>query len=150
MRAPIRLYRHPLSGHAHRVELMLAILGLETELVDVDLAGGEHRTEAFLAKSPFGQIPVIEDGDFVLADSAAILVYLALTYDPGGGLLPADPRARAEVQRFLSVAAGPARRGSCGSSARITTTRAPWLSPSGSSPRSMRTSRPASSSSDLV
>lgn len=103
---PIRLHRFALSGHAHRVQLMLSLLGLPCELVDVDLPAGEHQAQAFLARNAFGQVPVIEDGDFTLADSNAILVYLALTYDAQRRWLPADPRLQAEVQRWLSVAAG--------------------------------------------
>ncbi len=104
---PIRLYRHPLSGHAHRVELFLSLLGLPYELADVDLKGGEHKSAAFLAKNPFGQVPVIEDGDVIVADSNAILVYLATRYDTAGRWLPRDAVAAAAVQRWLSAAAGP-------------------------------------------
>ncbi|MGQ9369228.1 glutathione S-transferase family protein [Azospirillum sp. ST 5-10] len=103
---PIRLYRHPLSGHAHRVELMLSLLDLPVEPVDVDLAAGAHKRPEFLAKNPFGQVPVIEDGGVTLADSNAILVYLASRYDESGRWLPRDPAAAAQVQRWLSVAAG--------------------------------------------
>lgn len=102
----IRLYRHPLSGHSHRAELLLSLLGLSAELVDVDLAAGEHKQAAFLARNPFGQVPVLEDGDNTVADSNAILVYLAKQYDAGNTWLPVDPLAAAEVQRFLSTAAG--------------------------------------------
>ena len=103
---PIRLYRHPLSGHAHRVELFLSLLRLPYELVEVDLLKGAHKTPEFLARNPFGQVPVIEDGDVTLADSAAILVYLAMRYDAAGQWLPRDPAAASQVQRWLSVAAG--------------------------------------------
>lgn len=102
---PIRLYRHPLSGHSHRVELFLSLLGLPVERVDVDLRNGAQRTPEFLRKNPFGQVPVIEDGDVTLADSNAILVYLALRYDPSGRWLPRDAVTAAHVQRWLSVAA---------------------------------------------
>jgi glutathione S-transferase len=103
---PVRLYRHPLSGHCHRVELFLSVLGVPVELVDVDLARGAHKTSEFLGRSPFGQIPVLEDGDLVLADSNAILVYLALAHDAERRWYPADPVKAAAVQRWLSVAAG--------------------------------------------
>jgi glutathione S-transferase len=103
---PIRLYRFALSGHSHRVELFLSLLGLRYEPVDVDLARGAHKTPEFLAKNPFGQVPVIEDGGITLADSNAILVYLARRYDGSRQWLPDDPIAAAEVQRWLSVAAG--------------------------------------------
>jgi glutathione S-transferase len=104
---PIRLHRFALSGHAHRAELMLSLLGVPHDLVDVDLARGEQRSPEFLALNPFGQVPVIQDGDVTVADSNAILVYLALTRDPRRQWLPEDARTQAEVQRWLAAAAGP-------------------------------------------
>jgi glutathione S-transferase len=108
---PIRLYHHPLSGHVHRVELFLSLLDLPFEKVLVDLTRGETRTEEFLARNPFGQLPVIDDGDVTLADSNAILVYLAMRYDPARRWLPNDAVSAARVQRWLSVAAGELARG---------------------------------------
>lgn len=102
----IRLYRHALSGHSHRVQLLLSLLDIDATLVDVDLAAGEHKQAEFLARNRFGQVPVLEDGDTVIADSNAILVYLAERYDDANTWMPADPVAAAEVQRFLSAAAG--------------------------------------------
>jgi glutathione S-transferase len=102
----ITLYRHPLSGHSHRAQLLLSLLGLSAELVDVDLAAGEHKQREFLARSRFGQVPVLEDGANIIADSNAILVYLAEQYDSSNAWLPTDPVAAAEVQGFLSAAAG--------------------------------------------
>lgn len=104
--APIRVHSFPRSGHAHRVRLFLSLLGLPHEVVEVDLPGGAHRAPDFLARNAFGQVPVIEDGDVTLADSNAILVYLALTYDRDGGWYPLDPVRSGAVQRWLSVAAG--------------------------------------------
>lgn len=103
---PIKLHYFPYSGHAHRVLNFLSILGLPHELVPVNMLGGEHKAPGFLEKNAFGQLPVIEDGDLVLPDSAAILVYLAKRYDASGLWLPADPVGAARVQRWLSVAAG--------------------------------------------
>ena len=104
---PIRVYRSALSGHAHRVELFLSLLGLPFERVDVDLAAGAHKRPDFLAMNPFGQVPVIQDGEVTLADSNAILVYLARRYAADvEQWLPSDPLAAAHVQRWLSVAAG--------------------------------------------
>lgn len=102
----IKLYNFPRSGHAHRVELMLSLLQLPTELILVDLAKGAHKQADFLALNPFGQVPVIDDQGVVLADSNAILVYLAQKYG-NGRWLPTDPLGAAKVQRWLSVAAGP-------------------------------------------
>ena len=103
---PIKLHGFHLSGHSHRVELFLALLKLPYVLVAVDLPAGEHKQPAFLALNAFGQVPVIQDGDVTLADSNAILVYLASKYD-AGQWLPRDPIGAAAVQRWLSVAAGP-------------------------------------------
>lgn len=101
----VKLYRHPLSGHSHRVELMLSLLDVPTELVFVDLMKGAHKTPEFLALNRFGQVPVIDDNGTVLADSNGILVYLASKYGDGQWL-PSDPVEQAKVQRWLSVAAG--------------------------------------------
>lgn len=100
----IRIHGFPLSGHSHRVELFAALAGIAYELVDVDLTAGAHLRQPFLSLNPFGQVPALEDGAVVLADSNAILVYLAKRYAPGW--LPEDPEGAARVQRFLSVAAG--------------------------------------------
>lgn len=108
---PIRLYRHPLSGHSHRVELLLSLLGLPFTSIDVDILKGAHKTPEFLAKNPFGQLPVIEDGTVTLADSNAILVYLAMRYDESRRYYPREALPAAEVQRWLSVAAGELRFG---------------------------------------
>jgi len=101
----MKLYYHPISGHAHRAHLFLSLLGLDFELVEVDLMKAEQKTEAFLKLNPFGQVPVLEDGGVVIADSNAILVYLATRYG-NADWLPQDPVGAAAVQRWLSVAAG--------------------------------------------
>ena len=102
---PIKLYRHPLSGHAHRVQLMLSLLNLPTELVEVDLMKGAHKQAEFLALNRFGQVPVLDDNGTILADSNGMLVYLARRYG-GESWLPTDAVGEAAVQRWLSVAAG--------------------------------------------
>jgi glutathione S-transferase len=107
---PIKLYHFPLSGHAHRVQLMLSLLDLPVEVIFVDLAKGAHKQADFLAINPFGQVPVIDDNGVVLADSNAILVYLANKYGEGRWL-PTDAVGAARVQRWLSVAAGPLHAG---------------------------------------
>jgi len=110
---PIRLYRAPLSGHAHRVQLFLSLLALPHEIIDISIPNGENRRPEFLALNPFGQVPVIQDGDVVLYDSNAILMYLALKYDTDGRWLPRDPLGATAVQRWLSMAAGPIASGVC-------------------------------------
>ncbi len=113
----IRIHRHPLSGHAHRIELLAKLAGINHELVEVDLLAGEHKKPPFLSLNPAGQVPVIEDGQTVVSDSNAILVYLARKYAPDW--LPGDPVLEAETQRFLSLAAGPIAYGPA--SARLVT-----------------------------
>jgi glutathione S-transferase len=105
----ITLHGMELSGHTHRVQLMLLMLGLPFRFAP---AGADvRRTEAFLKLNPLGQIPVLEDGDLVLSDSNAILVYLARRYAPNSNWLPDEPVAAAHVQRWLSIAAGELRYG---------------------------------------
>ncbi len=101
----IKLYRHPLSGHSHRVQLFFALAGIKHELIDVDLMKGAHKQPDFVAMHPFGQVPVIDDAGTVIYDSNAILVYAASRYaDPQW--LPTDAVGAAAVQAWLSVAAG--------------------------------------------
>jgi glutathione S-transferase len=101
----MKLYHHPLSGHAHRACLFVSLLGLPHELVEVDLKAGEHKTPEFLKLNPFGQVPVLDDDGVVIADSNAILVYLAKKAGRTDWL-PEDPSGAAAVQRWLSAAAG--------------------------------------------
>lgn len=103
--SPIQLYRHSLSGHSHRVQLMLSLLQLPTQLQDVDLMKAAHKQADFLAMNPFGQVPVLEDNGVILSDSNAILLYLARTYG-GDTWYPGDAVNQVAIQRWLSVAAG--------------------------------------------
>lgn len=100
-----RLYHFALSGHAHRARLMLHLLGLDCDYVEVDLSGGAHKRPDFLALNPFGQVPVLDDDGTIIADSNAILVYLATKFGRTDWL-PQDAKGAATVQRWLSVAAG--------------------------------------------
>lgn len=106
-RKSLTLYRFRQSGHSHRVELFLSLLDLPFETVEVELGKGQHKTPEFLARNPFGQVPVLVADGLVLADSNAILVYLASVYDQDRRWYPVDPSRAATVQRWLSVAAGP-------------------------------------------
>ena len=101
----MKLYHHPLSGHAHRARLFLSLLGAPHELIEVDLAAGGHKTPEFLKLNPFGQVPVLDDEGTIVTDSNAILVYLAKKMGRTEWL-PEDAGGAAAVQRWLSVAAG--------------------------------------------
>ena len=87
-----------------RVRWTLQELGVPFESVPVNLVAGEHRRPGFLAINPAGKLPVLVDGDFVLTESVAIVLYLAEKY-PDKGLIPTDLEQRADANRWLLFAA---------------------------------------------
>jgi glutathione S-transferase len=94
----MQLYEFPFSSNCRKVRAVAEELGIPLEYVRVDLPAGGSRTPAFLSWNPNGRVPVLVDGDFVLWESTAIIRYLA----SGSHLLPADRRAGAEVDRWMS------------------------------------------------
>jgi glutathione S-transferase len=106
----IKLYGHEVSGNCYKVKLLLSLLGMEYEWVKVDLLAGAHKQPEFLALNPFGQVPVLVDGETVLPDAQAILVYLARQYG-GESWLPLEAEPLSRVVRWLSTAAGEVRQG---------------------------------------
>ena len=103
----MKLYYSPFSPNARKVRMVAHLLNKDVELVNVDLGKGEQRQPPYLSKNAMGKVPLLEDGDLRLPESAAIMIYLA----DGTELYPADQRARAEVNRWLFWAAshwGPA------------------------------------------
>lgn len=101
----MKLYYHPLSGHSHRARLFLSLMDVPFELVEVDLMKAAHKRPEYLKLNSFGQVPTLVDGDLTIADSNAILVYLAKKLEKKEWL-PDDPVSAARIQRWLSVAAG--------------------------------------------
>jgi glutathione S-transferase len=87
-----------------RVRWTLQELGVDFEAVTVNLVAGEHRSPAFLKINPAGRVPVLVDGELVLTESIAIVLYLAEKYIDRG-LLPTDFGLRAQVNRWLLFAA---------------------------------------------
>ncbi|GGI93630.1 glutathione S-transferase family protein [Halopseudomonas pertucinogena] len=108
----MKLYHYALSGHAHRAALFLSLADVPHELVEIDLPGGEHKQPPFLAINAFGEVPVLDDDGIMVADSLAILVYIARKVGPSHWL-PTEPAEEAQVQRWLSVAAGKIAYGVC-------------------------------------
>ncbi len=109
----LKLYEFAVSGNAHKIRLMLSLLGLEYEGIAVNGSEKQHKSAEFLAMNPFGQVPVLLDGDLCLRDSNAILVYLARQYGDAHWL-PDEPAAMAQVMAWLATAAnelawGPSR-----------------------------------------
>lgn len=93
----MRLHDSAISGNSYKVRLLAAQLGIPLEIVPVDILAGESRTPAFLAMNPNGRTPVLEDEGFVLAESNAILAYLAR----GTRFLPDERRAFGLVFQWL-------------------------------------------------
>lgn len=96
----MKLYSLPPSPNNFKITALANHLGLALETLVVDMAGGQNQTPDYLAKNPNGLMPTLEDGDFHLWESAAILKYLALK-KPESGLYPADPKQQALVDQWL-------------------------------------------------
>jgi|TARA_B110000211_G_scaffold42778_1_gene44578 glutathione S-transferase len=109
--APIIHYRNPKSGHCHKVELFMSLLGISYINHELDMVNGAHKSADFITKNPFGQVPVIVDGEHTVSDSNAIIVYLADTYGSIYPWMGATPIEKARVQRWLSVASGELAKG---------------------------------------
>ena len=100
---PLKLYDFERSGNCYKVRLLLSMLRLEYERIPIDSSTGESQSTEFKRVNPRGQIPVLVDGDEVIWDSMAILVYLARRYDTGRWL-PSDALGEARVMQWLAVA----------------------------------------------
>jgi glutathione S-transferase len=96
----MKLYDFAFSPNCRKVRALAYELGIQLEFVPVDLPKGAQRAPAFLVINPNGRVPVLVDGDLILWESTAILRYLAGR--AGSALVPTDPRAQAEVDRWLS------------------------------------------------
>ena len=78
-------------------------IGVEYELIDVDMMKGEHKSAEYLDKfQPFGQIPVLIEGDFQMFESRAIIRYIAAKHG-AESVYPSDFKKRAIVENWLSV-----------------------------------------------
>ena len=99
----MKLYDLDLSGNSYKCRLLLSMLGVDHDTVRVDMAKGEHRSPEYLAINPFGQIPTLVDGDNVLRDSQAILVYIARKQG-AEDWLPLDAAEMAQVVSWLAFA----------------------------------------------
>jgi glutathione S-transferase len=105
----VKLHGMALSGHSHRVELLLRALDIPYAFVPTSL--DDLTSEPFLKLNPLGQVPVLEDGNVVISDSLAIMIYLVKKYAPNSAWLPNDPIVASQIQRWLSIAAGEVANG---------------------------------------
>jgi len=87
-----------------RVRWTLQELGVDFQPVSVDLRKGEHKSPQFLRINPAGKVPVLVDGDRVLTESVAIVLYLADKY-ADRNLMPTRVADRGECYRWLLFAA---------------------------------------------
>lgn len=83
-----------------RARWILQELGVDFEAISIDLPARQHHGAEFLELNPAGKVPVLVDGDLVLSESVAIVLYLAEKY-PDRGFIPTDPELRAEVYRWI-------------------------------------------------
>lgn len=94
----MNIYGDKGSGNCQKVSITADFLQIPYEWIDIDITKGESRTDAYLRKSPMGQVPMIElDDGRCLAQSNAIIRYLA----QGSSLLPADPFTQAKIDELL-------------------------------------------------
>jgi glutathione S-transferase len=93
----VKLYNVAYSGNSYKVRLLLAQLGIPCEIIEIDILNGGSRTPEFLKINPNGRTPVLDDDGFVLAESNAILTYLAR----GTKYLPDDRRKFALVFQWM-------------------------------------------------
>ena len=98
----IKIYGLRGSLRTRSVLATLEELGLPYDFVSTDFE--KMKTQEFLVKQPWGKVPVLEDGsNFQLYESRAIIRYLVNAYDRAGALYPAEPRARAVVDQWISI-----------------------------------------------
>jgi len=100
---------HP-SGNCFKIRLLCNMLGVPLTLTPVDFLAGEHKRPPLTDLNPFGEIPIFVDGDLVLRDSQAILVYIARKWG-GETWLPTDAARMAQVMEWLMVAENEIARG---------------------------------------
>lgn len=99
----MKLYMTEMSGNSFKVRVLASILGVAYENIRIDWEHLEHKSPAFLALNPRGQVPVMEIEGKVFWDSTAHLVYLARKFG-GETWLPGDPLAMAEVMQWMAFA----------------------------------------------
>lgn len=106
----MKLYDLDVSGNCYKVRLLCSLLGVTVELIPVDFMGGAHKRSPVIDLNAFAQVPVLEDGDVILRDSQAILVYVARKWG-GEAWLPTDAESMARVMQWLMVAENEIARG---------------------------------------
>ena len=99
----MKLYMTEMSGNSFKVRVLAAMLGVAYETVRIDWENREHKSPAFRALNPRGQVPVMEIEGKVFWDSTAHLVYMARKFG-GETWLPSEPLQMAEIMQWMSFA----------------------------------------------
>jgi len=94
------------STCTRRVLFAAALLNVPIELVPIDWLKGQQKSPEHLKKQPFGKIPVLEQGDFVLYESRAITRYLNDSISSSHALIPQEPKAKALFEQWASIELG--------------------------------------------
>lgn len=99
----MKVYGHPMSTCTRKVLTTLAEKNHTADFVMVDIMKGEGQKPDYLARQPWGQVPVLEEDDgWQLYESRAIIRHLDATL-PGVSLTPSDARARAKMEQWISI-----------------------------------------------
>lgn len=106
----MKLYNLELSGNCYKVRLFAGLAGIPLDIEAVDFLDGAHKRPPLIDLNPWGELPVLQDGDLALRDSQAILVYLAARY-ADERWLPRDAAGMAQVMQWLSTAANEVQNG---------------------------------------
>ncbi|HEX7884072.1 MAG TPA: glutathione S-transferase [Afipia sp.] len=100
----LRIWGRANSVNVQKILWCCAEINLPYERLDAGMQFGVNDQPAYLAMNPNGRVPTIEDGDFRLWESNAIIRYLVLQYAPAHPIYPAAPKERAGVERWLDWA----------------------------------------------
>jgi glutathione S-transferase len=99
----MKLYFGEVSGNSYKVRILLSLLKAPHEVVMIDMKNKGHKAPDFLKLNPRGEVPVLQDGNVVLWDSAAILAYIARKHG-GEQWFPSEPGAMAQVLQWVALA----------------------------------------------
>ena len=106
----MKLYDLELSGNCYKVRLFASLIHTPLNIIPVNFMQGEHKQNKLMKLNPWGEIPILEDGNIVLRDGQAILVYLANKYG-GEAWWPSEAHLQADVMQWLSIAANEIQHG---------------------------------------